>query len=312
MSFVKKSSPKIQAPISLPLEKKVWRKFKDIVMYPIRVSQQFSNHQRGVTIILAILNYDKHTQNFKKLASYIKKDANSKFTFITMWIFLAFFSSGVMAYKNKSTYIKYYELMSLPIKETRLTAQVGEVGKKIYYAIRFIPVSKEEFSIFLIFYAISIVGARFASYNPAFKMQEAIQKKLTADGKHDENGNPWMVVWTREAILIKTYGNNDDKLFGDKSFWTDINFVPTTPKSNIKQGLQFLVFAKKEEVARNLTYDFDGYFKSLSQKQNDEHPEDDDLAELNVEKKKEPPTKGSSKKAETKPNVIPKKGGKNG
>lgn len=307
MNFVKKPfANKAQAPVVLPLEKRVWYKIKEILMYPLKVSQQFSNHQRGVTIILAILNYDKQSQNFKKLASYIKKDANSKFTFITMWIFLAFLSAGVLGYKNKNDYIKYYQLMSLPLKETRLTAKMGEIGKKIYYAVKFLPISRQEISVFCIFYAISIVGARFASYNPAFKIQEAIQKKLMADGKLDENGNPWMVVWTREAILIKTYGNNDDKLFTDKSFWTDINFIPTSPKSNIKQGLQFLVFAKKEEVSRNLTYEFDGYFRSLMKKEqdnkNDDHDQEvDDLPTLATNKKN--PKSGVAKSSSDKKGV---------
>lgn len=297
MNFVKKPILKNQAPVSIPLEKRVWYKIKDILGYPLKISQQFSNHQRGVTIILAILNYDKQTQNYKKLASYIRKDANSKFTFITMWIFLAFISAGTLAYKNKTDYIKYYELMSLPMKETRITAKISELGKKAYYAVKFIPVSKQEVSIFLVFYAISIVGARFAAYNPAFKMQEAIQKKLMADNKLDENGNPWMVVWTREAILIKTYGNNDDKLFTDKSFWTDINFIPTSPKSNIKQGLQFLVFAKKEEVSRNLTYEFDNYFRSLTNKQKEESEGKQDLDSLEPV----PVNPNSNKKQGTKP-----------
>ena len=273
MNFVKKPSSKMVTPPPQSLDKKIFKKIKEVFLYPMKISQKFSNHQRGVSIMLDILNYDKQSQNYKRLASYIKKDANAKFTFITMWIFLAFLSFGVLAYKNKVNYLKYYELISLPLTETRLTGMIGEVGKKIYFAIKFIPVSKQELSSFLLFYSISILGARFASYNPAFKNQENIQKKLEADGKLDENGNPWMVIWTREAILIKTYGNNDDKLFSDKSFWTDINFIPTSPKSNIKQGLQFLVFAKKEEVSRNLTYDFDSYFKSLIEKKNTEADE---------------------------------------
>ena len=263
MAFNKTFTP--QAPPILPLEKRLWKKFKNIIKYPFTVGKKFTNHMRGISVILAILKYDKKSQNYQRIASYIKKDAMNRNAFIYLWIFLAVFSAALIGYKNKQNYIKYWELMKTPVHETRITAQIGEIAKKAYYAVRFIPISKNELMWFSGFYLIAIIGARFCSYNPIFKEQEHIQAKFLADGKLDEFGNPWLVVWTREAILIKTYGNNDDKMFSDRSFWTDINFMPTTPKSTIDHGLRFLVFAKKQEINRNMTYSFDEYFRNISE-----------------------------------------------
>lgn len=254
--------PQLNSAPSVPIQKKFLRWIFNFIKYPFKIADQYSGHQKGVGKIIEIVKYQPKSQNYINLQGYIKKDSWAKNTYIFLPLFLATLSYGAFAYKNKKNYIDYYTLMTIPVTETRWTGKVSLYVKKVYFAIRYIPVSKDEFIVFAFFYGLAVLGARFASNHPALKIQEGIQTKLLDDGKVDQFGRPWLVVWTREAILVKTYGTNEESLTKDASFWTDINFPRTPAKSETQKDMQIMVFVRKQELNRKMEYDFKNFIDS--------------------------------------------------
>lgn len=251
--------------------KTVMRKIISLLKYPFKISGQISAHQYGVNKIITILKYSHGSDNFKQLYGYILKDNFIKWTYIYLPILLAFVSFGSLAYmNNKKNYTDYYTLLTLPVQETRVMAKISKYSQKVYYAFKYFPATKTEASVFGFFYFMAILGARFAAQHPALIEQNRIQQKLLDDKKVDSNGNPWLVVWTEYAILVKTYGSNEDKLFNDASFWTDINFPRIYPKVENQKDMQLMVFAKKQEVNKDMKYNFNKYLNSLKMKENSE------------------------------------------
>lgn len=263
MNFNKPAPP---PPSSLnQLLKKVLKFIWSILKFPFVVSGQISAHQYGVNKIITILKYKQGTENFRQLHGYIQKDNFIKWTYIYLPITLAFISFfSIASLNNKKNYQDYYTLLTLPVKEKTAFAAGSAYVKKAYYAVKYLPTTKQEISIFAFFYIIAIIGAKFALKHPAFLYQAQIQKKMSDDKKVDQNGNPWLVVWTRQALLFKTYGTNEDKLFNDASFWTDINFQRVYPKVENQKDMQLMVFARKQEVNKEMKYDFSAHLNYLN------------------------------------------------
>lgn len=236
-------------PVFLPMHKKVLNLIKAFLLYPWKVSQMYSNHMFGVSKIIEITEMK---DNFRP---YIKWDNRHKWFYIWSPMMLGLLLSIIIAYTNKANYIKYYNDLTAPIVDTRITSKVSSGFKKISKALTGLPFSKDEIYIFIIGYGLSIIGARFAAQNPAFKYQEQIQINLQHHGKVDMNGNPWMVIYTREALFIKSWNCDPNKLVNDMAFFSDINFPPTPPKIDKKNMNQFVIL-KKQELNPKMIFDF--------------------------------------------------------
>jgi hypothetical protein len=255
-----------QTTFSEPPLKKVWRIILSVLKYPFVISGQISAHQYGVNKIITILKYKQGSENFRQLYGYIQKDNFIKWTYIYLPITLAFASFITLAsMNNKKNYQDYYTLLTLPVQEKNVMTSVGKYIKKAYFAVKYVPTTKQELSIFGFFYILAIVGARFAAQHPAFREQERIQKKMKDDRKVDQHGHPWLVVWTKQALLFKTYGTNEDTLFKDASFWTDINFQRVYPRVENQKDMQLMVFARKQEVNKDMKYDFGKFISKIAE-----------------------------------------------
>lgn len=265
-------------PVFMPLHKQILFKIKALLLYPWKVSNMYSAQMYGISQIIAI------TEMKSNFDPYLKWNNRNKWLYIWSPMMLGLVSAIIIAYTNKANYIRYYNDLRTPVVETRITSKISSSFKKVSRAVTQLPFSKDEVYIFLAGYVLSIIGAKFASQNPAFKHQADIQINLQHHGKVDMNGNPWMVIWTREALFIKSWNCDPSKLVNDMAFFSDINFPPTAPKIDKKNMNQFVIL-KKQELNPKMIFNFNTLLSKISHEQNQEQ-QPTEVSEVKKEKTK--------------------------
>lgn len=231
---------------------------KAIFKYPFKVSGMYSGYNKGLSELIAVKNEPALKSKDDVYYRAIQKK-NLKFIwgFIYFPILVGVLASALSIYTNRDKYQLYIHRLSLPVKEERFVKTVSIYFDKLIYLVRGQPISMKDLTPFLIGYLISIMGARFCSKNPTFAIQEEMQRKFTALGCTDIDGNPWRVVWTPEALLVTSFGRDPNQLYNDAKFWATINFPPSIPKQSKKDMNKFVV-QRKYELSSNMVITLEG------------------------------------------------------
>ena len=243
----------VEAP-NFTLSQRLWNGFKSLLHYPFRMAKKMESYNKGLSDLISVKNEpnpngadDYYFRNFQR------KNTKLIFMLIYLPIILSFVGTLAVAYWRKDNYINYYTNLTAPVNEEKFTRTVSAYVRKMSYAIRNQPVTSKEAMPLIGFYLLALIGARFVSYNPVFKIEDEIRRRLTALNCVDIDGNPWKIVWTPEALLIVAFARDPHQLAADAKFWATINFPPSTPKQSKKDMNKFVV-QRKYELSSNMIF----------------------------------------------------------
>lgn len=239
---------------SLSPEKKFFSIIGKIIKYPFMIAKKFEAYNVGLGDLMAVKNEPKLTgeddQYFKK---FQRQNTKLVFFFIYGPMLIGFIISSLLIYSNRQNYISYYKELTKPVVEERFTRKISAYVNRVVFFIKDQPISVKEITPFFIAFLISLIGAKFLSRNPVFARQDDILNRLIAYGAKDMNGNPWKIIWTPDAMLFISFGEDPIKLAQDSKFWATINFPPTTPKQSKKDMNKFVV-QRKQELSGNMFF----------------------------------------------------------
>lgn len=214
------------------------RMAKSIIRYPFKVTKKYWAYIHGISDLIVVNNDPKDIGYYKRIQY---KYVRLLFAFVYLPVMLGFVETAYKIYNDHSSYVKYYDDLTLPVKEERIIKKIGAYSRKGVYAVVEQPIKLDHIMPIFFSYFLAICGANFLSKNPTFKIQEKIQDIFLAMGCVDINGKPWPVIWTPEALLITSFGKDPGQLYNDHKFWATINFPPSVPKLSLDNMSKFLV-----------------------------------------------------------------------
>nr|BFD64899.1 hypothetical protein BdHM001_35800 [Bdellovibrio sp. HM001] len=118
-----------------------------------------------------------------------------------------------------------------------------------------IPVKLIHFYPAAIGYGIAMAGSIFLSLNIGFKKENELKKALQHFRYVNENGEPWDVCWTPDAILFYSHNANPDSVMSNASFWASVNFKAAKhPKVAADDARVFLAI-KSAELPKTIVFE---------------------------------------------------------
>lgn len=246
------------APLSL--EKRIFNLLKFLIKYPFIISARYEAYNKGIGDLLAVKNEKELSRNpayRNKEDNYFRnfqsKNTRLVYSFVYGPMLMGIVIASLFIYMNRAKYKEYIGVLTVPIQEERLSKKMSYYWAKGVYFFKKNPVSREEVYSVLAGYIVAILGAKFLSRNPFFDKQDDINSRLTQLKCLDMNGKPWRFVYTEDAVLIVSFGEDPNKLINTGSFWASLNFPPGTLIQSKKDMNKFVVM-KKNSVAESIVF----------------------------------------------------------
>ena len=209
------------------------------LIFPKRVSDKISSYNKRVGIIRAQIDdssFDYIRANNVKLLNY----------FIRIPLLVGIILTIVVFLYNKAKIMVYYKVIVLILKR-----EDHYLITNLFKALRFILIKigilKEIFTGFFFGYVCSFFGAAFLSLHTALKKEDEIKQFLIKKRYVDQDGKPWSITWTNDAIMLTIFNNEPHSVYNDKEFWYTIGFNPTLPKQ-CKGDLNTVIFLRASEL----------------------------------------------------------------
>jgi len=244
----------------LSLEKRIFYFIKDLIKYPFKISGKYAAYNKGIGDIVAVKNEKQLAKNpaYKNKEDNYFRDfqrLNTKlvYTYIYGPILIGILVASIFVYKNRENYKRYFSVLTVPIPEERMSRRFSFYWAKTIYFFKNQPIQKEELSPLFAGYFVALLGARFLSRNPLFEKHEDINAKLVRLNCLDMNKNPWRFIYTEDAVLIVSFGQDPNKLINNMDFWTSLNFPPGTQYQSKKDMNKFVVM-KKQSAPESIVF----------------------------------------------------------
>ena len=218
--------------------------------FPHKIAKKYSKYNKEI----GEMYHEIRDSNLARL-----KARNAKLLNLCIYlpIFLGFIASAISIYSHRNDFSLYHKKITTPIYAKSFPEKIKTISKRISYAVFEIPLNKFDYIFFFGGYFFAFFGAGFLSLNPAFAQEYIMREKFKALKLINENGEPWGLTWTPDALMITSFNNDPLALKANMKFWSTINFPPSNPKIFKNDMNKFIVY-KRYELPASVVLEYKG------------------------------------------------------
>jgi hypothetical protein len=225
------------------------KKVAQLLLFPYTLVQKYNDYNSRIGEIVNEIN-DEDLNRIRK------NNGKLVLIFVYLPLCLGAVLGLISIYIHFHEFVEFFSRILKPVQVEGLIAHYKVAKAKIMFTWARFPARKSDYMPLVYGYLCALVGAKFLAMNPAFHKEEEITKVFAHLGYIDGKGEPWVVTWTPEAVMIVSFHCDPIALTNNTRFWSTINFPPGIPKI-FKSNMNKFIVQRAYELPPTIVYSFD-------------------------------------------------------